>query len=627
MNGMKKLLGIIGILALATALLPAQGYADLRGAFAPMTSQDGSLVVNGLEQAAFRPIGEDGIMILGTDGGRLIEEWFAMSNRSLIPGHEAIRSIYLHLTSQQSGYFSKLLHDPTGFISYFDPAWSSDGRFLAYVRTDFDGSNATLFVQEFFVNDDFEAVNGGSYPEGEGSDSPVGSPILVSAAGNPRHPDWSPSGHTLAFDANVAGSVDIYTSDIDITLGTASAPTRRTFVDNKSETDPAWSPNLGTSGVGHEIAYVTNKFGPKVIEIMDLDLSSGDPGYLRLAERNFESVSHNNPDWTSDGGTIYYDAPGGEDPTAVTNVWKLDLATQGKCEIQFDIRADSDPNVSGIVNTTNAGDGAVPFNYFLFTSQAANIGVNIWKANPNNSCLLPLAMGVAMVPPVIDLNDEDSESFTTVMNFPPETRAAGYTCQFRNIGGDGVRLRNSFGIFSPTLLGMVVGNADSPTGTACFDSVDTSTDPNKIRCEWDRRDIAARIVALGLVGQIVPLKMTAYSNQMGRGFQGFGYLRLTDNSLPAPVAMLGSSPNPFNPVTKIRFAVNKPGNYALRLYNVQGALIRTVASRHFDAGTHEATWDGRTNGGEMAASGVYYAKMSGASKSVGSDGISLVLMK
>jgi flagellar hook assembly protein FlgD len=91
--------------------------------------------------------------------------------------------------------------------------------------------------------------------------------------------------------------------------------------------------------------------------------------------------------------------------------------------------------------------------------------------------------------------------------------------------------------------------------------------------------------------------------------------------------MLGSSPNPFNPVTKIKFAVNKPGNYALRLYNVQGALIRTVASRHFDAGQHEATWDGRTNGGEMAASGVYYAKMSGASKGIGSDGIKLVLSK
>jgi hypothetical protein len=172
MNGMKKLLGVIGILALATALLPAQGYADLRGAFAPLTSQDGQLTVNGLEQAAIRPVDADGLMLFtGDAGGRLIELWFAMSNRSLVPGRESVRSIYLHLTAQQSGYFTALLHNEAAEISYFDPAWSSDGRFLAYVQTDADGANQALYVQEYFVNDDFEADHGGSYPPGEGAES------------------------------------------------------------------------------------------------------------------------------------------------------------------------------------------------------------------------------------------------------------------------------------------------------------------------------------------------------------------------------------------------------------------------------------------------------------------------
>ena len=42
---MKKLLGVIGILALAAAMLPAQGYADLRGPFA--------LVSNGKEDRKY----------------------------------------------------------------------------------------------------------------------------------------------------------------------------------------------------------------------------------------------------------------------------------------------------------------------------------------------------------------------------------------------------------------------------------------------------------------------------------------------------------------------------------------------------------------------------------------------
>jgi len=110
MNGMKKLLGIIGILALATALLPAQGHADLRGAFAPLAfaGADGPAFANGFEQGSFRPLDVDGLMLIGADaGGRLIEEWFTFSNRSLTPGKESIRSIYIHLTSQQSAYFPR----------------------------------------------------------------------------------------------------------------------------------------------------------------------------------------------------------------------------------------------------------------------------------------------------------------------------------------------------------------------------------------------------------------------------------------------------------------------------------------------------------------------------------------
>ena len=617
---MKKLLGVIGILALAAALLPAQGFADLRGSFAPITIASG--FVNGCEQPTNRPVDPDGIMLFSVDGGRLIEEWITFSTRSLIPGHESVRSIWLHLNSQQSGYFAALLNDPAAEISYFDPAWSYDGRFLAYVQTNADGSDQTLYVQEFFVNDDFEADHGGSYAPGEGAESPVGAPIAVTTAGNPRHPNWHPGQYTLAYDSNVAGTQDIYTIDVDVVNGTVSAPTRRTFDNVKAENNPSWSPN------GHDIAYSTNKFGPNVLEIIDLNLISAAPGYTRLAELNFASVSHNNPDWTSDGGTIYYDAPSGQDPSAVTDVWSINLSSQAKCEIQFDVRADGDPDVSGLLNHTQPGDGFVPFNYFLMTSQAAGFGVHTWRANPVNSCFLPLAMGVATIPSIMDINDETTTTFMTVMNFPPETRSAGYRCGSANgTGLDGVRLRTSI-LPSPTLLGLTVPTAATATGTACFDSIAHGLpDSLRIRCNWNFRTIADRIIALGLVDKIVPMKMTAYSNQAGRGFQGFSYLKLTASSLPAAgVALLGNSPNPFNPVTKIRFAVSKPGNYTLRLYNVQGALIKTVANQHYDVGTHEATWDGRTTSGGKAASGVYYAKIFGAGKE-GSSGIKLVLAK
>ena len=333
---MKKLLGVIGILALAAALLPAQGYADLRGSYAPLTIASG--FVNGCEQAANRPIDADGLMAFPVDI-TFCEEWFAFSTRSLIPGHESVRSIWLHLNAQQSGYFAALLNDPSANTSYFDPAWSSDGRFLAYVQTNADGTGHALYVQEFFVNDDFEADHGGSYDPGQGAESKVGSPILVQGSGFPRHPNWQPGIHTLAFDSNAAGSPDIYTIDVDTDMGTASNLTRRTFDNIKAEVNPSWSPNA------HEIVYSTNKFGANQLEIVDLNLASSAPGYTRLAEFNFNvSVSHNDPDWSSDGGTVYYDAPTHEDPNGASTIWSIKLSSQAKCEINLDpVHSDADP--------------------------------------------------------------------------------------------------------------------------------------------------------------------------------------------------------------------------------------------------------------------------------------------
>jgi hypothetical protein len=295
MNGMKKLLGVIGILALAAALLPAQGYADFRGPFAPVTA--GNNLSTGNEQPALRPIDADGIMGMITDGNKVIEDWLTISSRSPAQGFEGTRSLFLMLNFQQAvpnfgnSGMGKMLDDPAAHTSYFDPCWSSDGRFLAYTQTDANGANQGIYVQEFLVTDGLEF----DYGPGAGANSKIGSPILVTTAGFPRHPNWSPSGYTLAFDANAEGTYDIYTTDVDVIGGTATTPVRRTFYDTKAETDADWSPN------GHDIAYSTTRFGPRVIGSSTSPTLPSDPGYIRLAERVFASISHSNPSFTGDG--------------------------------------------------------------------------------------------------------------------------------------------------------------------------------------------------------------------------------------------------------------------------------------------------------------------------------------
>ena len=66
--------------------------------------------------------------------------------------------------------------------------------------------------------------------------------------------------------------------------------------------------------------------------------------------------------------------------------------------------------------------------------------------------------------------------------------------------------------------------------------------------------------------------------------------------------------------------------HAIRVRNVRGELVRTLSDQHYDVGTHEATWDGRTTGGGKAASGIYLAKIFGAGEAE-SGSLRLVLAK
>ena len=65
-------------------------------------------------------------------------------------------------------------------------------------------------------------------------------------------------------------------------------------------------------------------------------------------------------------------------------------------------------------------------------------------------------------------------------------------------------------------------------------------------------------------------------------------------------------PNPFNPTTTIRFQTPDAGAATLAIYNSIGERVRTLVDDRLAAGAHEATWDGTTDAGVRAPSGVYF---------------------
>jgi len=76
------------------------------------------------------------------------------------------------------------------------------------------------------------------------------------------------------------------------------------------------------------------------------------------------------------------------------------------------------------------------------------------------------------------------------------------------------------------------------------------------------------------------------------------------------VFMLGQNyPNPFKPVTTIEYAIERETHVSIRIYDVQGRLVRILVNEKRAANVHRAVWDGTNDGGDPVASGVYLYRM------------------
>ena len=91
---------------------------------------------------------------------------------------------------------------------------------------------------------------------------------------------------------------------------------------------------------------------------------------------------------------------------------------------------------------------------------------------------------------------------------------------------------------------------------------------------------------------------------------------------PSPVplrfAVEPNYPNPFNPMTTIRFSLATPGVTSIHIYDVSGRLVRTVLDEALIAAEHTVEWQGRDDSGHQVAAGVYFYRVrSGENEHVG----------
>jgi len=91
---------------------------------------------------------------------------------------------------------------------------------------------------------------------------------------------------------------------------------------------------------------------------------------------------------------------------------------------------------------------------------------------------------------------------------------------------------------------------------------------------------------------------------------GAGVSAVGDGGLPTVLALRGNVPNPFNPLTHVRFDLPRPARVQLDIYDVAGRRVRRlVGGEVYPAGRHEAAWDGRNDAGQTVAAGVYISRL------------------
>jgi len=75
------------------------------------------------------------------------------------------------------------------------------------------------------------------------------------------------------------------------------------------------------------------------------------------------------------------------------------------------------------------------------------------------------------------------------------------------------------------------------------------------------------------------------------------------------LALAPNAPNPFVHSTAIRYALPAGGHVRLRVYDLEGRHVRTLADVSQAAGAHLAHWDGRNDRGHEATSGLYLFRL------------------
>jgi len=142
--------------------------------------------------------------------------------------------------------------------------------------------------------------------------------------------------------------------------------------------------------------------------------------------------------------------------------------------------------------------------------------------------------------------------------------------------------------------------------------VDGATTINTVSTYWAGKDrVVAQFNLTGAPGaqyDIVVYNPGGASAALIDAFQINGGPTAAADS-PRQFALLPNYPNPFNPATTIRYRIASREHVELVVYDVTGAVVRTLVDETKPGGSYALDWDGRNDRGVAVSSGVYFYRI------------------
>ncbi|WP_158551394.1 T9SS type A sorting domain-containing protein [Rhodohalobacter sp. SW132] len=86
---------------------------------------------------------------------------------------------------------------------------------------------------------------------------------------------------------------------------------------------------------------------------------------------------------------------------------------------------------------------------------------------------------------------------------------------------------------------------------------------------------------------------------------------IEQGEIPVHMALKQNYPNPFNPATNITFELNNPGQVTLKVYDMLGKEIATIADGHYNSGQHHVNFNA-----DGLSSGMYLYRLQTADRSI-----------